>query len=446
MDRRDFLKLGGMMLGAAGTMGLPSSVRATMNSEYETAILAEKPVYRPDGWKGARVRTVDFPGGPIDVNNLKQVDLNTCSSLGTTKIVGPVASRRELDGGFMKFDINAYGDKAELNKKAGPQYYSPLGMAIAMTARRTGYEEDVDGIPREKKLPIPDPVTMARHIKDVALYLGADDCGIGLVPIQSVFTHQAATHEEMKFKGVPQSYEKPVHNTHPLAIVMLYNQDFKMGTMASNGYDGGTFGARRAYLYSGLNADVLARDIRNLGYEARAHHNENYHVMVPPLLISAGMGELSRLGECVLHPYLGTNFKASVVTTNMPLMPDKPIDFGLHEFCKVCKKCAEHCPSKAISDLDDPVEYNGYLRYPLDSKACTIFRRTQPEGYGCGRCAVVCPWANKEDSWFHYLGSYMSSMKSSALNRLIVQMDDMLGYGTEVATEYKSWMGYPGMF
>ena len=37
MDRRDFLKLGGMMLGAAGTMGLPSSVRATMNSEYETA-------------------------------------------------------------------------------------------------------------------------------------------------------------------------------------------------------------------------------------------------------------------------------------------------------------------------------------------------------------------------------------------------------------------------
>ena len=40
----------------------------------------------------------------------------------------------------------------------------------------------------------------------------------------------------------------------------------------------------------------------------------------------------------------------------------------------------------------------------------------------------------------------MSSMKSSALNRLIVQMDDMLGYGTEVATEYKSWMGYRGMF
>lgn len=444
MERREFLKFGGMMLGAAGAAGLPSTVRATMNADYEAAILAEKPVYRPDGWKGARVRTLDFPGGVFDVNNPKQVDLNTCSSLGTNKIVGPVASRRELDGGFMKFDTNVYGDKAALNRKAGPGYYSPLGMAIAMTARRTGYEEDVDGEPRAEKLPIPDPVTMARHLKDVALYLGADDCGIGIVPMQAVFTHQAATHEEMKFKGVPQSYEKPVHNTHPLAIVMLYNQDFRTGTMASNGYDGGTFGARRAYLYSGLNADVLARYIRHLGYEARAHHNENYHVMVPPLLISAGMGELSRAGECVLHPYLGYNYKAAVVTTTMPLMPDKPIDFGLQEFCKVCKKCADHCPSKAISQLDNPVEYNGYLRYPLDAKACTIFRRTQPEGYGCGRCAVVCPWANKEDSWFHSLGAYMSSMKSSALDRLIVQMDDLLGYGTEVATEYKSWLGYPG--
>ena len=40
--------------------------------------------------------------------------------------------------------------------------------------------------------------------------------------------------------------------------------------------------------------------------------------------------------------------------------------------------------------------YNGYLKYPLDAQACTIFRRTNPEGYGCGRCAVVCPWSSKE--------------------------------------------------
>ena len=144
----------------------------------------------------------------------------------------------------------------------------------------------------------------------------------------------------------------------------------------------------------------------------------------------------------MLHPYLGYNYKAAVVTTNMPLMPDRPIEFGVQEFCRVCKKCAQLCPSKAISMETEREPYNGYLKYPLDAQACTIFRRTNPEGYGCGRCAVVCPWSSKEESWFHYLGSYLSSMKNSALNRLIVQMDDICGYGSEVATELKSWIGF----
>ncbi len=441
MDRRDFLKLGGMMLGAAGTMGLPSSVRATMEQGYEAAILAEKPVYRPDGWKGARVKTLDWIGGSFDINNPQQVDLNKCDSLGSSTIVGPITRRHEIEGGFKRFDTGYYGDPAELRKKAGAQYYSPMGDALVFGARATGTEAMVDGPPRPQKLPIPDPVTMARHIKDMAMFLGADDCGIGVLPVQAVYTHQTATYEEMR-NGVPRAQDKEIVNTHPFAVVLLYNQDFKTTTMASNGYDGGTFGSRRAYLYNGIMSDVLARYIRNFGYEARSHHNENYQVMVPPILIAAGMGELSRVGDCVLHPYLGYNYKAAVVTTNMPLMPDKPIEFGVQEFCRVCKKCAQLCPSKAISMETEREPYNGYLKYPLDAKACTIFRRTNPEGYGCGRCAVVCPWSSKEDSWFHYMGSYLSSMKSSALNRLIVQMDDICGYGSEVATELKSWIGF----
>lgn len=444
MERRNFLKLGGMALGAAGAAALPTSGYATRDAAYEAAILAEKPVYRPEGWRGARVKTLDFPGGSFDINNPQQVDLNTCSSLGTTKIVGNIANRREIDGGFMKFDLGEYGDPKELRKQAGPGYYSPMGDALVFAGRRTGFEKDVDGEPRKDPLQIPDPVTLARHIKDIAMFLGADDCGIGILPKQAIFTHQAGTYEE-GLNGIPLSQEKEVVNTHPLAIVMLYDQDFRTTTMASNGYDGGTYGARRAYLYNGVMSMVMARYIRNLGYQARAHHNENYQVMVPPVLISAGMGELSRVGDCVLHPYLGFNYKAAVITTNLPVMPDKPIDFGLQDFCRVCKKCAENCPSKSISMADEPVEYNGYMKYGLEYKSCTLFRRTQTEGYGCGRCAVVCPWSSKEESWFHYLGSYLSSSRNSAINRAIVEMDNIFGYGTEVATEYKSWLGYPGM-
>jgi reductive dehalogenase len=215
--------------------------------------------------------------------------------------------------------------------------------------------------------------------------------------------------------------------------------------MASNGYDGGTYGARRAYYFCGSVACIIAQYIRNLGYRARAHHNNNYQLCVTPVLIASGMGELSRVGDCVLHPYLGFNYKAAVITTDMPLMPDKPIDFGVQSFCKVCKKCAEECPSRAVSMADEQEEYNGYMKYKLEYKTCTLFRRTQPEGYGCGRCAVVCPWSSKEPSWFHSVASYVSSLKNEAANRLIANLDDICGYGTEVASEYKSWLGYPGL-
>lgn len=34
------------------------------------------------------------------------------------------------------------------------------------------------------------------------------------------------------------------------------------------------------------------------------------------------------------------------VITNMPLVSDQPISFGVTEFCEVCGKCAEDCPGE----------------------------------------------------------------------------------------------------
>ena len=102
-----------------------------------------------------------------------------------------------------------------------------------------------------------------------------------------------------------------------------------------------------SYSASGFIACILADYIRRLGYPARAHHARNYQVVLPPILLWAGLGEMSRIGDCVLHPFLGPRFKAAVVTTDLPLLPDKPIDFGLQDFCSKCKKCARECPSGA---------------------------------------------------------------------------------------------------
>ena len=80
----------------------------------------------------------------------------------------------------------------------------------------------------------------------------------------------------------------------------------------------------------------------------------NYQVVLPPILLWAGLGEMCRIGDVVFNPFLGPRFKAAVVTTDLSLLPDKPIDFGLQNFCRRCKKCARECPAQAISHAPVP--------------------------------------------------------------------------------------------
>ena len=103
----------------------------------------------------------------------------------------------------------------------------------------------------------------------------------------------------------------------------------------------------RAYLRFSLLGGVIAKQIRNMGYSAKAHTSRDGEVLQPPLLLLSGLGEVSRIGEVILNPLLGPrliSMKSGVVTTDMPMAHDKPIDFGLQAFCEACNKCARECP------------------------------------------------------------------------------------------------------
>jgi ferredoxin len=90
------------------------------------------------------------------------------------------------------------------------------------------------------------------------------------------------------------------------------------------------------------------------------------------------------------------------ITTSLPMKLDKPIDFGVSEFCKKCKLCAESCPSGAISMEDSPdgMVLRGYEHWYINNGACYNFWRESMGPMGCRLCVATCPYSRK-DNWIH---------------------------------------------
>ncbi|MGI9373057.1 MAG: hypothetical protein ACR2OJ_11225, partial [Hyphomicrobiales bacterium] len=137
-------------------------------------------------------------------------------------------------------------------------------------------------------------------------------------------------------------------------------------------------------------AGVMAEFLRRKGVSARPQTNADSDVLQIPLILWAGLGELSRIGELVLNPFVGPRLKSVVMTTDLPLEVDKPIDFGLQYFCSNCLKCARECPCDAIP-FGDKVMFNGYEMWKPDVERCTRYRLTNQKGAACGRCMKTCP-------------------------------------------------------
>jgi ferredoxin-NADP reductase/ferredoxin len=149
-------------------------------------------------------------------------------------------------------------------------------------------------------------------------------------------------------------------------------------------------------------------------------------VLQPPLLLLSGLGEVSRIGEVILNPYLGPRLKSGAVTTDMPMDHDKPIDFGLQSFCEACNKCARECPSGAIT-AGPKLMFNGYEIWKSDSQKCTTYRVGQKNGAMCGRCMKTCPW-NLEglfaEAPFRWAATHIPQAAP-----MLAKLDDKVGKG-----------------
>ena len=265
-----------------------------------------------------------------------------------------------------------------------------------------------------------DPVANAKALKALAYHLGADLTGICEVPRYAWYSHHMDGTE--------------IETYHRYALVMLIDQGH--GTMEGASGDDWISGGQsmRGYLRGAEIAGIMSEFLRKKGHSARPHTQADSDVLHIPLVLWAGLGELSRIGELVLNPYVGPRFKSVVLTTDIPLEVDKPVDFGLQYFCENCLKCARECPVSAIP-FKEKVMFNGYEIWKPDVERCTRYRVTNSKGSACGRCMKTCP-LNKvitaDGSILHRVGTWLgvhARWLKPIMVPIAVFFDDWLEFG-----------------
>lgn len=257
-----------------------------------------------------------------------------------------------------------------------------------------------------------DPERNAANIKGASYYLATDAVGLSRAPDWVYYSHDSGGN--------------PITPYHDNAISMLYDQGYETMEGASGDDWISVAQSMRAYLRFSLIGGVIAEQIRRNGYSARVHSVLDSEVLQPPLLLMSGLGEVSRIGEVILNPFLGPRLKSGVVTTSMPMQFDKPIDFGLQRFCESCNKCARECPSGAIT-AGPKLMYNGYEIWKSDAEKCARYRLTNAAGGMCGRCMKTCPWNLQglfSDASFRWM-----AINVPASAKTLARLDDRLGRG-----------------
>ena len=339
------------------------------------------------------IKRVDKPTTYIDEENVprvpKRADMFARSLFGD---LGPKVQTGARNGDYVRKSASSFA------------FRPALGAFVLLQ----------DGSKAEHVHPsVVDAQRNAANIKATAYWLGCDAVGLSRCPDWVYYSHNAAG--------------EAIEPYHDNAISIVIDQGHE--TMEGGSGDDWIACAQsmRAYLRFSLLGGVLAQQIRNLGYTATVHTVMGSDVVQPPLLLLSGLGEVSRIGEVMLNPFLGPRLKAGTITTSMPMAHDKPIDFGLQKFCDRCNKCARECPSGAIT-AGPKLMFNGYEIWKSDSQKCTSYRITTEGGAMCGRCMKTCPW--NLEGLFKELPFRWAAINLPGAAKTWARIDDALGNGT----------------
>lgn len=348
-----------------------------------------------------------FKDSRFPVEKLKRVDKTT--TLIDEDRIPRVPKSSEF---FLRAAFGDLGKSAQDNSRDGFSVAkAPLAAALRLALNTYSLLQRGEPNP-EKTAGYEDARENADMVKAAMHFLGADIAGISRAPRWVWYSHRQ------------DGTEMPV--AHSLAASVMIDQGHDTMEGASGDDWMSSAQSMRTYMRAGLVCGVVGNHLRSLGFSATAHSAADSDVIQTPLVLLAGLGEVSRIGETILNPFLGPRLKTGILTTELPMEVDKPIDFGLQKFCSSCNKCARECPSGAISS-GPKVMFNGYEIWKADVEKCTRYRVTNMGGSMCGRCMKTCPWnlaGLVKEAPFRW-----AAMNFPAAAKWLARLDDWVGRG-----------------
>ena len=280
----------------------------------------------------------------------------------------------------------------------------------------------VDGAISEQKVDV-NPTKITTYVKTWAKQLGAHSIGVTKLKDAHIYS----------VKGRGDLYGKKIKNEHSYAIALTIEMDHEMMQTAPKGPV--VMESTQQYLSSGTIALQIAYFIRKLGYSAKAHIDGNYEVICPLVARDAGLGEIGRMG-LLMTPKLGPRVRIAVITTDMPLELDQKKNYSsLIDFCGICKKCAESCPSRSIP-FDARQEIEGVLRWKINSESCFTYWCTI--GTDCGKCMAVCPYSHPNNAMHNFIRWGIHN--SYIFRRFALYMDDLFYRRKPKSRKNPSWI------
>ena len=435
LGRRDFLRMAAVGAGATAVVGTSKSVAA------ESAVVRTAEFSDPAGrikrpwW----VKTVDQPTTEIDWAVMKRYNETNTVRKGMPGYVGKDEVDRYTEAGTknelqrMLDNVDGYTLKDQALSAAhvgvGKSY---LGPQKAKT-------------PEERGVPIwtGTPDEGARVLRAAMRHFGAATVGFfelddntrkliyGFDPDgkELIFTDDLVASENDTTRFIPNSCK----------YCMVYTVQMSQETMRRSPTVTGSQTTSLAYK-RGESIQASAQEfLRGLGYQGLGEATTNALGIAPAMGVMAGLGELSRLNR-LITPEFGPMVRVFKILTDLPVAVDKPIDAGIMEFCKRCKKCAEACPSESLSFDDEPTwevkggwNNPGHKAYFEDSVSCMTYWR-EKAGTNCGICFSVCPFSKKDKAWIHEWVKAGAAVAPFA-DTFFRSMDDAFGYGTKAGSE-----------